>query len=86
MSTELVLQSISRAERRARPRPAPAEPEWRAGMFVGGPAHGEQGPTDGDRVTVIRDGVLYRYALLAYRAVDGSSLRAWIYAGYGTPA
>ncbi len=65
--------------------PAPLPPSgastWRMGVFVGGPADGEQGPTRGDRVTVVRDGTVHRYARLSYEAEDGQSIRAWIYAG-----
>lgn len=63
------------------PNPASGSSTWRMGVFVGGPADGEQGPTRGDRVTVVRDGIVHRYARLSYESDDGQTIRAWIYAG-----
>lgn len=69
---------------RLRLEPTLPESPWSPGLLVGGPADGEQGPLDGDRVTLVRGGVVHRYAVLQYRGPTGRSLRAWIYAGHGS--
>lgn len=52
----------------------------RPGQFVGGPADGETGPTKGDRLTVVRDGVVHRYSPLRFEVGEGTQ-QAWIYTG-----
>ncbi len=79
------MHAFSRPGELSRPtRPlalAPSEPQWRPGLFVGGPADGEQGPLDGDRVTLVRRGRVHRYSVMTYEGVDGRTIKTWIYAG-----
>lgn len=63
------------------PADSSAQDQWKPGLFVGGPADGEQGPLDGDRVTLVRRGQVHRYSVLHYESPEGEAMRAWIYFG-----